>query len=567
MPYKKRQRALVRHGLSITVYSKDRFSSIFLGQATWSLDRLPYALQSEATWFPLSLENNKKKTRSQLTTSTKDKSPGEILVQLEFVGDAKSIFEKFYREPYDFGDESDVHEESLLPTATSSTSSIRTSPSASSLNQRTTKLTKDEPIKTTRKEKKRLFRRRRHQSNASAKHYAKFYSDVMGIMFLEIESAKDLPPMKNVTRTGFDMDPFVIVSYGVSTFRTRAIRHNLNPTWNEKLFFHVRSTESNYKLKFAVYDKDKFSNNDFVASQEISIEDIINQHHPAIKTTTDPSSMIEQSMGQYTLPLNLKKPEKWETLHPTLTFKAKFVPYVDIRKMFWIALAKACDADNSNTMSQLEVQTMLETLGSTLSESTLDRFWKDHGKQPEEDLTMDELVKSLEAFLVETDEIGSGQEGGDSLVEEEYDYEEGPSSYDSNFSDLNDDEYISSTTPDDDDEEIEYDFSHMGTGSTPDSLEDDDDLEAFDDAEGVQYVEGTLNALQLENGDEELDSKPGEEKVIRLTECPVCHKPNLYKRGQLDIITHVATCAANDWTTVDRFLMSNYGSEAQAQRK
>ena len=38
--HKKRLRALLNHGLYITVYSKDRFSSIFLGQISWSPEQL-----------------------------------------------------------------------------------------------------------------------------------------------------------------------------------------------------------------------------------------------------------------------------------------------------------------------------------------------------------------------------------------------------------------------------------------------------------------------------------------------------------------------------------------------
>ncbi|KAF8495643.1 hypothetical protein JB92DRAFT_3126437 [Gautieria morchelliformis] len=42
-----------------------------------------------------------------------------------------------------------------------------------------------------------------------------------------------------VTRLGWDMDPFVVVSFGKKVFRTRVIRHSLNPTWDEKLWFHI----------------------------------------------------------------------------------------------------------------------------------------------------------------------------------------------------------------------------------------------------------------------------------------------------------------------------------------
>ena len=53
------------------------------------------------------------------------------------------------------------------------------------------------------------------------------------------------------------MDPFVVVSFGKKVFRTRVIRHSLNPTWDEKLLFHVRRHESTFTVQFAVLDWDK----------------------------------------------------------------------------------------------------------------------------------------------------------------------------------------------------------------------------------------------------------------------------------------------------------------------
>lgn len=433
-------------------------------------------------------------------------------------------------------------------------------------------------------------RRRRLKSKfirhgAKAGGYAKFYSDVMGITFLEVESAKDLPPERNMTRTGFDMDPFVIVTYGISTFRTRAIRHSLNPTWNEKLYFHVRNSQENYKLKFAIYDKDKFSGNDIVASQEITISDII-QKMPSAEEgdANSPSEEIERNMGRHTIPLKLAKPEKWkDSIHPTLNIRAKFVPYVEIRKMFWIALAKTCDADSSNTMSRLEVQTMLEALGSNISESTLDQFWKENNKEFTEDLTMDELVKSLESFMLTADERSSHvdvnaiiEAGSDLPVDPKDNSTVNPfflavsdddmnDEFDEEDDDISEDDYFTSNGEYDED-----DINSESTTTTTTQSPDDADYEALAEADGIQYINGPLKELELQDKDDEYKKhtrKHAREKVIRLTECPICHKPNLSNRGQMDIVTHVATCAANDWTTVDRFLMGNIGSEAQAQRK
>jgi len=58
-------------------------------------------------------------------------------------------------------------------------------------------------------------------------------------------------------RVTFDMDPFVVVSFGKKVFRTRVIRHSLNPTWDEKLLFHVRRHEKSYITQFTVLDWDK----------------------------------------------------------------------------------------------------------------------------------------------------------------------------------------------------------------------------------------------------------------------------------------------------------------------
>src|SRR6266571_995251 len=72
-----------------------------------------------------------------------------------------------------------------------------------------------------------------------------------------------------VTRLGWDMDPFVVISFGKKVFRTRVIRHSLNPQWEEKLLFHVRHYETSFDVQFAVLDWDKLSGNDHVG--EVSI--------------------------------------------------------------------------------------------------------------------------------------------------------------------------------------------------------------------------------------------------------------------------------------------------------
>jgi phosphatidylserine decarboxylase len=83
--------------------------------------------------------------------------------------------------------------------------------------------------------------------------------DIKRIVMLEIQGATDLLRLKNstssppllpfvvadylflvVTRTGWDIDPFVVICFGNEIFCTRIIRHPLNPIWDEKLLFPVR---------------------------------------------------------------------------------------------------------------------------------------------------------------------------------------------------------------------------------------------------------------------------------------------------------------------------------------
>lgn len=68
-------------------------------------------------------------------------------------------------------------------------------------------------------------------------------------------------------------DPYVILSLGSQSVKTRVIKNNLNPVWNEKLMLSI--PENVPPLKVLVYDKDTFTTDDFMGEAEIDIQPLV----------------------------------------------------------------------------------------------------------------------------------------------------------------------------------------------------------------------------------------------------------------------------------------------------
>ncbi|KAJ7691093.1 hypothetical protein B0H14DRAFT_3532064 [Mycena olivaceomarginata] len=237
-------------------------------------------------------------------------------------------------------------------------------------------------------------------------------NDIVGIVMLEIASAEDVPWLKNMTRTSFDMDPFVVISFGKTVFRTRVIRHSLNPVWDEKLLFHVRRYEIGYKVRLTAFDWDKLSSNDYIS--EAAFNDNLRAGSglavalPAFGDITAvpggsgmearergiqiPLYAEEESgdhpMKEFKLKLEIgtggREPVLWESKHsPMITFRAKYQPYSLLRQRFWPQYLKQYDTDDTATISHVEITSMLDSLGSTLTGRC-------------DDLTVEEAFRCLE---------------------------------------------------------------------------------------------------------------------------------------------------------------------------
>ncbi|CAM8954865.1 unnamed protein product [Rhodiola kirilowii] len=67
-------------------------------------------------------------------------------------------------------------------------------------------------------------------------------------------------------------DPYVVLSLGEQSLRTKTIKKNLNPVWNQSLMLSI--PEHIPPLKLVVYDKDTFSSDDYMGEAEIDIEQL-----------------------------------------------------------------------------------------------------------------------------------------------------------------------------------------------------------------------------------------------------------------------------------------------------
>ncbi|KAJ7472559.1 phosphatidylserine decarboxylase-domain-containing protein [Mycena latifolia] len=486
-------------------------------------------------------------------------------------------------------------------------------------------------------------------------------NDIVGIVMLEIASAVDLPRLKNMTRTSFDMDPFVVISFGKKVFRTRVIRHSLNPVWDEKLLFHVRRYEIGYEVRLTVLDWDKLSSNDYIGEAAFNVGELVadapqplpeggangtsvaaSASMPAVgEATEERGTRIplyaeteggDHPMKEFKLKLETsgggREPVLWESKHsPVITFRAKYQPYSLLRQRFWRQYLKQYDTDDTATISHVEITSMLDSLGSTLTGGTVDSFFTRFGKDPRrDDLTIEEAIRCLEtevlrpeserrrvdgdagagasASLSASPAPGTGTPAGD-LRLAELDFA-GPA-LEVDFITGEARGYVT--------EPAEMALLTPGTAHTRQPTS-----ESSSDAEGgessgsavsasaspaIPPASGTLTpsvsapatapiagkktrfrrpryrktqsssvttasvtaSVSVSPAGSNASSEDSFERVINVKNCPLCHRPRLNSKAEVDIITHIAVCASQDWNIVDRIVVGNFVTASQAQRK
>ncbi|CCG24398.1 Psd2 protein [Candida orthopsilosis Co 90-125] len=341
---------------------------------------------------------------------------------------------------------------------------------------------------------------------------------VLGVLFIEIVSCEDLPPVTNFTRTSFDMDPFVVVTFGKKTFRTSWKRHTLSPIFNERVAFEVMAHESNYTVQFSILDRDRFSFHDDVAHIKLGLRDLIElspfqslmdhgvsgsdasinlepgfstgdndtNSNSNVKILEDDNIVKSVRRGRFSnrrkivestvdtskfkvmsLNLDLHDQKYLGKYSPKLKIRVRFETYNDLRKEFWRVLLKQYD------------------LGGTKEDEAYDYM---------------ELISLLDAL---------GTKDADSLVEEFY--------------------------------------KNLRKNYSADSLTYDEIIEQLE-------IHVSLN-------------DQNSNRIFVFDTCPLCSQKRLSKKQDIDIITHFAICASKDWSIVNKLLVSSYATPRHATKK
>jgi phosphatidylserine decarboxylase len=220
-------------------------------------------------------------------------------------------------------------------------------------------------------------------------------------------------------------------------------------------------------------------------------------------------------------------------------------------------MLKQYDTDESGYISRIELTTILDTLGSTLKESTIDSFFERfsyrNSSKESWDLSMDKAVICLEDQL----HVESKQSMTDKVKDMLLDSTIMKNSIPPILTGAKT-ETPPSSSP-----------SLVSTGlSTP--VESATMLVKEQPLAGMetQHVSDFDNARKESEclNPDDLNDR-SKERVVMINECPIYYQPRLNKQSDIDIITYIATCASQDFRKINNIVMAGFITSSQAQRK
>ncbi|KJE90710.1 C2 domain-containing protein [Capsaspora owczarzaki ATCC 30864] len=181
-------------------------------------------------------------------------------------------------------------------------------------------------------------------SSASAGSMFGRLDDETFLLRLVVVGATNLPK-KDFWGT---VDPYCIISFADTTYKTRVVRNNRNPVWNQRLLLLVRRTQAKFHLVFTVYDHDYSRSNDYVGY--------------AVITTLN--ELCNTRTHEMELPLF--DAQKDDVQVGSLQVKLEFMKKQQLEVYFWTRLVSFFDHNASNSLEIDELSMLLDALGCDL---------------------------------------------------------------------------------------------------------------------------------------------------------------------------------------------------------
>uniref|UniRef100_A0A0A9GPH9 ADP-ribosylation factor GTPase-activating protein AGD11 n=1 Tax=Arundo donax TaxID=35708 RepID=A0A0A9GPH9_ARUDO len=116
--------------------------------------------------------------------------------------------------------------------------------------------------------------------------------EFVGLIKVNIVRGTDL-----AVRDVMSSDPYVMISLGHQSMKTKVIKNTLNPVWNERLMLSIPDPIPHLKLQ--VFDKDTFSSDDRMGEAEVDIRPLISatkEHENS--TVANPTELYRWSASE-----------------------------------------------------------------------------------------------------------------------------------------------------------------------------------------------------------------------------------------------------------------------------
>ncbi|KAL6539183.1 Protein C2-DOMAIN ABA-RELATED 7 [Orobanche gracilis] len=92
--------------------------------------------------------------------------------------------------------------------------------------------------------------------------------DFLGLLRIRVRRGINL-----AVRDTVSSDPYCVLSCGTQKVKTRVVRGNCNPIWNEELTIYIK--DLNVPITLSVYDKDTFTGDDSMGKAKIDIKPLV----------------------------------------------------------------------------------------------------------------------------------------------------------------------------------------------------------------------------------------------------------------------------------------------------